>query len=186
MLFKQTLVVAAVTAFLSGAALADTINIGSVPGSDTFTATEITFTNPGNTGPIIGAYWSAFGSGCGSCINWSPLTLTAGGGTEVLTIQVGSIIDTIDLTSYTFSGTADNLTVTGFGTSQFTGGPLVNIVFALTTQVTPGNEGLPTSYSGSISTPLPPAWTMLIASLLGLGFMAYRGSKKQSQALSMA
>jgi hypothetical protein len=36
------------------------------------------------------------------------------------------------------------------------------------------------------STPLPSTWTMLIAGFLGVGFLAYRGSKKDSAALAAA
>ena len=36
------------------------------------------------------------------------------------------------------------------------------------------------------ATPLPSTWTMLIAGFLGLGFFAYRGSKKNGAALSAA
>jgi hypothetical protein len=40
-------------------------------------------------------------------------------------------------------------------------------------------------YSNSISaTPLPSTWTMLIAGFVGLGFFAYRGSKKNVAALA--
>ncbi len=35
------------------------------------------------------------------------------------------------------------------------------------------------------ATPLPSTWTMLIASLLGLGLFAYRGSKNRRQGISM-
>jgi hypothetical protein len=34
------------------------------------------------------------------------------------------------------------------------------------------------------ATPLPPTWTMLIAGFVGLGFFAYRGSKKSSNSLA--
>jgi hypothetical protein len=36
------------------------------------------------------------------------------------------------------------------------------------------------------ATPLPATWTMLIAGFLGLGFIAYRGSKKNAAALAAA
>lgn len=36
------------------------------------------------------------------------------------------------------------------------------------------------------ATPLPSAWTMLIAGFLGLGFFAYRGSRKSAAALASA
>jgi hypothetical protein len=34
------------------------------------------------------------------------------------------------------------------------------------------------------ATPLPSTWTMLIAGFIGLGFFAYRGSKKSSSVLA--
>jgi hypothetical protein len=36
------------------------------------------------------------------------------------------------------------------------------------------------------ATPLPPAWTMLIAGFVGLGFLAYRGAKKNTAVLAAA
>jgi hypothetical protein len=43
----------------------------------------------------------------------------------------------------------------------------------------------PGTWSSSISaTPLPSTWTMLIAGFVGLGFFAYRGSKKNAAALA--
>ncbi len=36
------------------------------------------------------------------------------------------------------------------------------------------------------ATPLPSTWTMLIAGFVGLGFFAYRGSKKNAAALAAA
>jgi hypothetical protein len=38
-------------------------------------------------------------------------------------------------------------------------------------------------YGTLTATPLPSTWTMLIAGFLGLGFFAYRGSKKNAAAL---
>jgi hypothetical protein len=35
-------------------------------------------------------------------------------------------------------------------------------------------------------TPLPSTWTMLIAGFVGLGFIAYRGAKKNSAAVASA
>ena len=36
----------------------------------------------------------------------------------------------------------------------------------------------------NVFTPLPSTWTMLIAGFVGLGFFAYRGSKKNASALA--
>jgi hypothetical protein len=192
MMHKQLVAAAAILACLSGSALADTINLSSAPGTDTFTATSISFTGLGSIiPPISGSYFTSFlPTGCTGCTSFSPTTMTSGGGTEVFTIVNDGVTDTIDLTSYTFTGDSRSLTITGFGTSLLSsaGAVLTGIAFTLTTQLTStqGN-GATTSYSGTITTtPLPPAWTMLFASLLGLGFMAYRGSKKQASAFSMA
>jgi hypothetical protein len=63
--------------------------------------------------------------------------------------------------------------------------PISNFLYA------DGPFGIPTSpivgFTGSVSTtPLPSTWAMLIAGFVGLGFFAYRGSKKNSVALSAA
>jgi hypothetical protein len=39
---------------------------------------------------------------------------------------------------------------------------------------------------GIAATPLPSTWTMLIAGFVGLGFFAYRGSKRKSAAIAVA
>ncbi len=41
-----------------------------------------------------------------------------------------------------------------------------------------------TNYAFTTATPLPATWTMLIAGFVGLGFFAYRGSKKNSAAIA--
>jgi hypothetical protein len=66
-----------------------------------------------------------------------------------------------------FSGTAESVAFSGVANQ---------IVFDDVTfgSITPG------------TTPLPSTWTMLIAGFLGLGFLAYRGSKKGSAALAAA
>jgi hypothetical protein len=55
---------------------------------------------------------------------------------------------------------------------------------------TSANGGYPVqngSYTGILTaTPLPSTWTMLIVGFVGLGFIAYRGTKKATAALSAA
>jgi hypothetical protein len=48
-------------------------------------------------------------------------------------------------------------------------------------QYVPGNWSLT-----AVATPLPSTWTMLIAGFVGLGFFAYRGTKKNAAALIAA
>ncbi len=47
----------------------------------------------------------------------------------------------------------------------------------------PGDPGIITGVTET-ATPLPSTWTMLIAGFFGFGFLAYRGSKRHSAALS--
>ena len=81
-----------------------------------------------------------------------------------------------------FSGTTLNglntltFDVVNYGDSTFTGG-------AGTANPTGLNVEF-TSFVGQ--TPLPSTWTMLIAGFAGLGFFAYRGTKKSSAAIATA
>lgn len=184
-MLKKTLFAGAIVASLgfSAAASADSLNIGNTPlGSDTFTATSISFVNPGSVGPVSGIFGSL---ACASCLQ---MTNFNSGSTNftVFTVNTGTHTDTTTLTSVTFTGTADALTIRGTGTTVIDGGAATPIAFILTTQVAPGQEGTATSYSGSITTvPLPGTWSMLLGSLLGLGLFAYYGSKKQARSVSM-
>ena len=57
-----------------------------------------------------------------------------------------------------------------------------------------GSYDPPNQYNGDLiasnwlltETPLPSTWPMLIAGFVGLGFFAYRGTKKKSAALAAA
>lgn len=49
-----------------------------------------------------------------------------------------------------------------------------------------GVNGVIFTPAPSSATPLPSTWTMLIAGLIGIGFMARRGSRRQSAALGAA
>jgi hypothetical protein len=108
-------------------------------------------------------------------------TSTTPGPIPVFGIVDGSYTAQVDLTSDTFSlDPSGNLTILGNGyvttSNTSTETP---ISFDLTAQ---GSLG---SFSATITTtPLPSTWAMLIASLLGVGLLAYRGSKKQSHVLS--
>ena len=75
-------------------------------------------------------------------------------------------------------------------TATFMGNPLDNTPLLTIMDKSPGSQ---IDFVDNISifgpvtaTPLPSTWTMLIAGFLGLGFFAYRGSKKNGAALSAA
>ena len=69
-------------------------------------------------------------------------------------------------------------------------GTLESIIFTATDSFygygEPFLAGVTTSDSLPAATPLPSTWTMLIAGFLGLGFLAYRGSKKNVAAIAAA
>ncbi len=91
-------------------------------------------------------------------------------------------------------GTANTLDTTSFsaiGTNmQIAANPGLAAPYEITEDYTivATSANNTTGASGTIdvsATPLPSTWTMLIASLLGLGLFAYRGSKNRRQGISM-
>ena len=61
--------------------------------------------------------------------------------------------------------------------------PSTTVTIALTNTGLQGNFD---NVSLTATTPLPSTWTMLIAGFVGLGFLAYRGTKKNAAALATA
>lgn len=183
-------VTAAIAIGFSGVASAATFFGGeiSIDGTnDVFTSTSITF-DPGtaNIGGDTGDLATALGT-CTGCVtmNTNPLTSTSSG--LVLTATNNGSTLTVDLTSISFSVTPgpagqEDLTVIGYGTGSLTGFSDTPIVFDLTSQ----DPGGAYTFSATITaTPLPSTWAMLIVSLVGLGMVAYRGSKKQARGISI-
>ena len=81
----------------------------------------------------------------------------------------------------------------GFQDSQnigFSGGyynPLLNDTYTITLSVLDANNNSLGSVTEVINaTPLPSTWLMLLSGFVGLGFFAYRGSKKNAAALAAA
>jgi hypothetical protein len=151
----------------------------SLPSSDTFTATSITFSGPGSTTVEVGTYFDGLANNCIGCVSFTNSTWTAGGGAQTLTVTNGALTDMITLTNYAFS-TAGNgdLSINGSGTSQINGGVITPIVFSLTSQLGGANPGDPVSYSASLSTvPLPGALPLFATGLAGLGMLRLRRKK---------
>ena len=70
-------------------------------------------------------------------------------------------LETVD-----FNGASGQLSFTDLGPSNQQGNLLANVLAS--------------------TTPLPSTWTMLIAGFVGLGFFAYRGSKKAAVEIAAA
>ena len=85
--------------------------------------------------------------------------------------------------------------IIGFSSNTFkaiVGDGTYDLAFVLQNTVPGGGgsiaflDGGVTTLNGVSAIPLPSTWTMLIAGFVGLGFFAYRGSKKSAAALSAA
>lgn len=172
-------VAAAMTLGLGGVASADTISIN---GEDNFTSTTVNFLP---NGPDSG---SATGNGslavftCTGCVDLTSATLDLSFSGMVFSETESTNTLTFELSNPTFSENGQTLTVTGSGELLLNGAPLSPASFLLTTSDPTGSY----TFEAIITeTPLPSTWMMLIASLLGLGLFAYRGSKKQSHGVSI-
>jgi hypothetical protein len=164
----------AISAALGGTASADTLNFANTPnGSDVFTATSISFVNPGSVGPTDGIF---AGLNCTNCLTMTNFTSATATPFIVLTSTAGPV--SVSLSSVTFTGTNLALTITGSGTATVGANPAQQIAFILTTQTTVA--GTPTSYSGTISTivPLPGALVLFGSGLVGLVALGKRRKKQ--------
>jgi hypothetical protein len=92
-----------------------------------------------------------------------------------------------NITSGEFEGNLDASTAL-FISSDFTGGGSGLDLEGCACLATQGvlDSGDLTLAFAPVATPLPATWTMLIAGFAGLGFFAYRGSKKSTGALASA
>ncbi len=101
-----------------------------------------------------------------------------GGGPQLLDVYFNGVLLTQDSGSYGV-WTPNSFDITATSTSEILSFQSINV------------GGLP-SYGNEITnvslnaTPLPSTWTMLIAGFIGLGFFAYRGTKKGSAAIAAA
>jgi hypothetical protein len=161
------------------------MNFSSSPGSDTFTATSITFTNPGSAIAPINGQFAVF---LGGSVVFSPTLWNTASGTETATVTAGVNTDIIKITSFTFdaANTLSSMTVRGSGTSQINGGALVPISIILTSQDPNGQGGGTTgvSYSATINTvvPLPGALVLFGSGLVGLAALGRRRQKQKQLA----
>ena len=178
---------AALSLGFSGVASADTMLITSSPGgSNTFTASSITFSGVGSNGPNSGLF-AGIGA-CASCVVMTSFSSSTTTPFVVFDVTNGANTGVVTLASDTFTvqdiGGTETLTINGAGSERVTVGGVattVPISFDLSTQ---NNVTGPESFSASITTtPLPATWTMLITAFLGMGLLlGYRGTKKQAGA----
>jgi len=113
----------------------------------------------------------------------------AGGPTQKL-LEVSAAGDVSD---YTFDITGHSLGSMGWIAEQFfftADGSSDTLMFASLTTDPSGNPTYPMAFGPALDnvsiSPLPSTWTMLILGFVGLGFIAYRGSKKNPSAIAVA
>lgn len=155
---------------LAGSAHAGPIAAGStlsLNGSDTYTATSITFTNPANIGGETGSFTALTNcTGCATMIgSFNAATATP---FQLYTATEGGITTTLDVSSDTFNfSSGPSLTVTGTGTLSLTGFTPTLGTYILTTQG-PTSSSVTFSVT-STAVPEPASLTLFGTALLGLG-----------------
>jgi hypothetical protein len=149
----------------------------SLNGSDSFTSTSITFSNPANIG---GTPSGSFGilttcTGCATMIGG----FTSGTATpfQLYTATEGAITTTLQVSSDAFNfvgGALANLTITGAGTLTLTGFDPTPGNYILTTQ---GPTGVSVTFSvtsAAAAVPEPASLAILGGALAGLGLFGRR------------
>lgn len=181
--------IAACAAALAGLLAASTVQAApiaagselSLNGSDSFTATSISFTNPSNIGGTSGSFAAALGAIPPEALDAATLfdftsassgfelyTATANGATSTL---VNAVITAFDFTP----GALETLVVRGTGTLTLTGFADTPGVWDLTSQG-PGGATTVTFSNSAVATGVlePSALALLGGGLLALGLWGWR------------
>jgi choice-of-anchor C domain-containing protein len=103
----------------------------------------------------------------------------------------------VDTSPYTFTIGSNSLGAMGWVPESFffkATGPSELLSFTSTTTGDSGNSTYPTAFGPALDnvsisvsqTPLPSTWLMLLSGFVGLGFLAFRGTKKGAVAIAAA
>jgi hypothetical protein len=153
----------------------------STNGSDTFTATSISFLNPGNIGGTSGSFQTVFGTvppqitGVVTFSNFTNVSsnfqlYTATVGTNVTTLVAASI----DSFIFTPGTPLESLDVKGTGTLTLTGFDATPGNWELTTQGPGGTATVTFSQTSVAAAPEPATLGILGTALLAMGWAAKR------------
>jgi hypothetical protein len=117
---------------------------------------------------------------------------TAADGSDQKTLQLSAGVGT---NNYTFDISGHSLSSMGWVFEHFfftADGGSDTLTFASLTTGDSGNSSYPNAFGPALDnvsispSPLPSTWTMLFMGFIGLGFFAYRGTKKGSAAMAAA
>jgi choice-of-anchor C domain-containing protein len=108
---------------------------------------------------------------------------------------LGVVVGIGSAVPFAFNAASTNLTNMGWTLESFTFQALSTselLTFTSTTTANSGNGTFPTAFGPALdnvsvsATPLPSTWSMLIAGFVGLGLIAYRGTRKNRTATATA
>ena len=150
----------------------------SLSGSDSYTPTSITFTNPASIGGESGSFTVL--ANCAGCVLMTATTFTAASPPATLytATEPGPITSSLNVTSALFTytdGALPSLMVTGSGTLTLTGFDPTPGDYNVTTQ---GPSGVTVTFSvTSLAVPEPASLAILGGALAGLGLFGKRRRK---------
>jgi len=180
------------------------VSLGSSSGYVTPTQLGSNLADPLGWDPWGGSdknsYWiSVGGAGVGysssqtlnfsSPVNTFSLLWGSPNSNNTITLSNGQTIEYFDNLGFEVDGVLETGPYPNVQTGAASSGYIVTITSSAFTSavLTNGIGGFEVAdFSAYYATPLPSSWTMLIAGFVGLGFFAYRGTKKNAAAIAAA
>ena len=104
----------------------------------------------------------------------------------------GTMVGSFEAFNCAYCGSDQTIVFNAGPFAAIVGAGTYDLAFVLVNTVPDGGgsiaflDGGVSTLAGIAATPLPATWTMLIAGFAGLGFFAYRGSKKNAASLAAA
>lgn len=154
----------------------------SIDGSDTFTATSITFNSPAGLGGTSGSFTSLGVAPpvpiCATCVTMTTTVFTSAFSGQLYSVTNNGATSTLDISppsTFTFTGGAlPSLNVTGAGTLTLTGFDPTPGIYDITTQGPTTAQVTFSATSVGSAVPEPTSMAVLGSSLFALAWMIRR------------